>query len=161
MKKLITLFLALTLFSCNDGDFDIPSFEFTDTVNSCGEYILHIKNSNSTEVLILTLGTTQIDSTVGDKSYPISSTLKVSYRIFEDGIGTNYFCQAIPPSTPNILKELNAESGTINIKTAEILKDGILTGYTYTIYFTDLLFNDNTERIFFENLNFGVFTVNL
>ena len=30
MKKLITFFIAFTLLSCNDGDFDVPSFEFSE-----------------------------------------------------------------------------------------------------------------------------------
>ena len=161
MKKLIIFFLAFSLFSCNDGDFDVPSFEFTEVVNSCGEYTLYIANKNSTEILILTLGIVQIGNTVGDETYSISSSLEVNYRIFEDGIGTDYFCQPIPPLTPIVLKELNAESGTINITTTEIFNNEVLTGYTYTITISDLLFNDNSERIFFENLNFGVFTVNL
>jgi len=161
MKKLITFFLTLSLFSCNDGDFDIPSFEFTDTVNNCGEYILYKKNSNSTETLILTLGTTQISSTVGEVSYAVSSSLEVNYRIFEDGIDNNYFCQAIPPSTPKVLNELIAESGSITITTTENLTNGLVTGYSYDIAISDLLFNDNGERIFFESLYFGVFEVSL
>jgi hypothetical protein len=156
MKKIITLFLALTLFSCNDGNFDVPVFEFTNTVNSCGEYILFVTNSDNTEVLVLTLNSTHISNELGDATYSISSGLEVNYRIFEDGIGTNYFCQAIPPLIPKVLKELNAESGTINITTAEISN-----GYTYTITISDLLFNDNDERILFETLDFGVFTVTL
>ena len=159
MKKLITLFIALSFFSCNDGDFDVPAFEFTSPVNSCGEYILYITNSNSTEVLALTLSTTQINSEIGVVSHAISSIVEANYRIFEDGIGTDYFCQSIPPSKPKVLKELNAESGFINITTSEVLTDGELTGYTYTINITELLFNDNNERIFFESLDFGVFDV--
>jgi len=159
MKKLITLFIALSFFSCNDGDFDVPAFEFTSPVNSCGEYILYITNSNSTEVLALTLSTTQINSEIGVVSHAISSIVEANYRIFEEGIGTDYFCQSIPPSKPKVLKELNAESGFINITTSEVLTDGELTGYTYTINITELLFNDNNERIFFESLDFGVFDV--
>ena len=156
MKKIITLFLAFSLFSCNDGNFDVPIFEFTDTVNSCGEYILYVANSDDTEVLVLTLNTTHINNELGDTTYSISSSLEVNYRIFEDGIGTDYFCQAIPPITPIVVKELNAESGTIHITTAETSN-----GYSYTITISDLLFNDSDERILFETLNFGVFSLTL
>ena len=45
MKKLILLFLVFSLVSCNDGDFDIPAFEFTEAISSCGEYVLFKKNS--------------------------------------------------------------------------------------------------------------------
>lgn len=159
MKKLITLFIALSFFSCDDGDFDVPAFEFTSTIQDCGEYILYITNSNSTEVLALTLSTAQINTEIGEVSYAISSTLEANYRIFEDGIGSDYFCQAIPPSTPKVLKELNAESGFINIITEEVLTDGVITGYNYTITLSELLFNDNDERIYFESLDFGVFDI--
>jgi len=161
MKKLITLFIALSLFSCNDGDFDVPAFEFSDTLNSCGEYTIYKKNSTSTEVIILTLIPTDLGTIEGDKSVTISTTSSVIYRIFEDGIDSDYFCQSIPPSTPKILKELTAESGIINISTSEVLTDDILTGYEYTITISELLFNENNERIFIENLDFGVFTVDL
>ncbi len=156
MKKIITLFLAFSLFSCNDGNFDVPIFEFTDTVNSCGEYILYVANSDDTEVLVLSLNTTHINNELGDTTYSISSSLEVNYRIFEDGIGTGYFCQAIPPITPIVVKELSAESGTIHITTAETSN-----GYSYTITISDLLFNDSDERILFETLNFGVFSLTL
>ncbi|PHQ55324.1 MAG: hypothetical protein COC16_05405 [Lutibacter sp.] len=156
MKKLIVLFLAFSLFSCNDGDFDVPVFEFTDTVNSCGEYILYVANSDDTEVLVLSLNTTHINNELGEATYSISSALEVTYRIFEDGIGTDYFCQSIPPTAPIVLKELSAESGTINITTTETSN-----GYTYTITISDLLFNDNDERILFETLDFGIFTITL
>ena len=161
MKKLIIFFLAFSLLSCNDGDFDVPVFQFTDTVNSCGEYILHIKNSNSTEVLVLTLSTTEIAGVVGEEQFNISSSLEATYRIFEEGISSNYFCQNIPPSTPKVIKELNAESGIITVITNEIITNDVITGYSYTITLSELLFNENSERIFFENLDFGIFTMNL
>lgn len=161
MKKIITLFLIISLFSCSDGNFDVPSFEFTSNVESCGEYVIYKTNSTSTEVIILTLNPTSLGTTEGDKSLEISATSSVIYRIFEDGIDSNYFCQSIPPSTPKILKELMAESGTINITTTEILTNEVITGYTYTITISDLLFNDANERIFFQSFDFGELTVNL
>lgn len=161
MKKLITLFITILLFSCNDGDFDVPSFEFTSDIESCGEYIIYKKNSTSTEVIVLTLIPTNLGTIEGDKTVTISTTSSVIYRIFEDGIDSDYFCQSIPPSTPKVLKELIAESGTINITTAEILTNEVITGYTYTITISDLLFNDADERILFESFDFGILTVNL
>jgi hypothetical protein len=160
MKKLLTLILILLLTSCNDGDFDIPAFEFSETVNICDEYLLYIASSNSTEVLILALTPTQLGSTAGEKNYDISTTISVTYRIFEEGIDNNYFCQAIPPSTPKVLKELVANSGNVNITTTEeTATDGTVTGYSYTITFSDLLFDDGNERIFFESFEFGTFII--
>ncbi len=156
MKKLLILFLAFTLNACNDGDFDVPDFEFTEEVNICGEYVLYISNTKSTEVLVLTLPSTAIDTIVKVRVLPISSTVTATYRIFDKGITENYFCQDIPPIEPKILKELKAdERGVVNITTTEILKDSIITGYSHEITISELLFNDGKERIYFENFYFG------
>lgn len=155
MKKLITLFIAFTLFSCNDGDFDVPSFEFSETVNSCGETILYRLSSDKTEVILLTLSSTQLGTTAGEKTYSLSSSLQVIYRIFDDAIDSNYFCQEIPPASPLVLKELEAESGTIIINTTEVFENEIVTGYKYEISISELLFLDDNERIFFETFDFG------
>jgi len=161
MKKIITLVLIIVLTSCNDGSFDIPSFEFTETVNSCDEYLLYITNTNSTEVLLLSLTPVQLGTEVGEKNYNVSSTTSVTYRIFEEKIGNDYFCQSIPPSSPKVLKELMATEGSINITTTEIIKNGNVSGYTYNITISDLLFLDAEDRIFFENFDFGVFSINI
>lgn len=162
MRKLITLLIiVLSFYACNDGDFDIPEFEFTEDVFSCGEYLLYKKSQSATESMVLILSDDQIGSELGDASYPISSTLPVNYRIFNEGIGSDYYCMAIPPVGPTVLKELNALSGDIHILTAEIISDGILEGYSYEISISDLLFMDGDERIYFENFYFGIFTLML
>ncbi|MDD3721483.1 MAG: hypothetical protein PHW92_03200 [Lutibacter sp.] len=160
MKKLLILFLAFTLNACNDGDFDIPDFEFTEEVNMCGEFVLYISNTKSTEVMVLTLPPTAIDTIVQVQELPISATVTATYRIFDKGITKNYFCQDIPPLEPKILKELNAdERGIINITTTEILKDSLRTGYSHKITISELLFKDGEERTYYENFNFGTLEI--
>ena len=158
MKKLLILFLAFTLNACNDGDFDVPAFEFTETVNKCGEFVLYITSTNSTEVLVLTLPPTALgsDPTV---ALPISTSVTATYRIFDTGITTTYFCQAIPPIEPKIVKELKADGGTVNIAATEILANGVVTGYSYEITISKLSFNDGKERVFFESFNFGTLEI--
>ncbi|WP_111708403.1 hypothetical protein [Lutibacter citreus] len=157
MKKLITLFIAFTLFSCNDGDFDVPAFEFTNTVSSCGEYVLYTLNSEKTETIILSLTESQLGTEAGEATYSIPSPINITYRLFDDAInGSNYFCQEIPPSSPVVLKELEAIEGTLIINTLEDKNDdGEITGYTYEITISDLLFLDDNERIYFESFTFG------
>jgi len=161
MKKIITLFLAIALLSCNDGDFDVPEFEFTETLNHCGEYVLYKTNDTSTEVIVLTLNPTDLGTIEGEKSVTIPSSVSIIYRIFDEGIDSDYFCQEIPPSTPLIIKELVAQSGTVNITTTKILTDDVVTGYSYTIAISNLLFNDIDERILFESFDFGTLEINL
>ncbi len=161
MKKLILLILAFSLFSCNDGDFEIPAFEFTEDIGSCGEYILFKKNSDATEVLILTVSSSQLGETEGEKSIDIIED-KVIYRIFDAAITDSYFCVSIPPTTPTVLKDIPAESGTIKITTTVISNENEeVTGYQYYITFSNLLFTDDGTRIYHENFEFGTFTVNL
>lgn len=159
MKKLLILFLAITLNACNDGDFDVPAFEFTETVNICGEYVLYITSTEKTEVLVLTLPKTAIDTIPKVQPIPISATVTATYRIFDKGIGTTYFCQAIPPSEPKILKELKADGGTINITTTEVLTDSVATGYSHEITISKLSFIDGKERVYFDNFYFGKLTL--
>ena len=154
MKKLLILLLAFTLNACNDGDFDVPVFEFTEKVNKCGEYVLYITSTNSTEVLVLTLPPTAF-GTAPTVTLPISATATATYRIFDKGITATYFCQAIPPLEPKIIKELKADGGTINIVATAMLTNNIVTGYSYEITISKLSFNDGKERIFFESFNFG------
>jgi len=161
MKKLLILFLAFTLNSCNDGNFDVPAFEFTETVNKCGSYVLYLTNTQKTEVLVLTLPSTALGSTP-TVTLPISATVAVTYRIFDKAIGTDYFCQGIPPLEPKILKELKAkadEGGTINIVSTEILTNSVVTGHDYKINISKLLLTDGNEVIYHENFAFGTFQI--
>ncbi|MDO9038677.1 MAG: hypothetical protein Q7U59_10065 [Lutibacter sp.] len=155
MKKILILFLAFTLNACNDGDFDVPVFEFTEKVNKCGEFVLYIASTNSTEVLVLILPKTAL-GTSPTVALPISATVTATYRIFDKGITSTYFCQAIPPLEPKILKELKAdETGTINIVSTEILANGVVTGYSYEITISNLNFVDGEDRIYNDSFFFG------
>lgn len=152
MKKLLFVFAALLFFSCDDGDFDVPSFDFENTITSCGEYILYIKNSGSTETMALILSSEDIPNSEGITELQITSERNVNYRIYSDAIGAEYFCQDIPPTNPQVIKELNAESGIIVI-TSSAVGDS----FDHDISFTDLTFQDGQERIYFETFYFGVF----
>ena len=161
MKKITLLFITLGLFACNDGNFDVPAFEFSDTINSCGNYILYKTNNNKTEVLVLTLNESNFKQEAGETTIPISGITKVSYRIFNEGISSDYFCQDIPPFSPTVLKELIADEGNVLITASEIVSDNVVSGYSYDINLNDLLLTNNDEKIYFENYFFGTFEINL
>jgi hypothetical protein len=162
MKKLLILFLAFTLNSCNDGNFDVPSFDFTETVNSCGTYILYRTNTDKKEVLTMVLSSNEINTNEGTKTYTISNSTPVNYRIFDSAIGTDYFCQTIPPTSPNVIKNMDATSGEINITTTANFDDnGVIASYTYDISLTNLLFDDASGKIFYETYYFGKITINV
>lgn len=143
------------MLSCSNGDIDIPAFDFEDTVSVCGEYVLYRTNDDDTEAIVLTLSDDDFTTEVGEKTFPISSTREIVYRIFNDGISSSYFCQNIPPVTPTVIKELTAESGTIVITTTLGIDGDEDAGYTYTIEVQNLVFNDDGDTITFETFNFG------
>lgn len=161
MKKILTFFIAISLFACSDGDFDVPEFQFTSDVHSCDEYLIYVTSSEKTEAMAITLLNGQLGTTVGEATYPVSSTLSIVYRIFDEGIGTNYFCEIIPPTSPKVTRQLIAESGEVQIITSEIIKNDVVTGYSYEISILNLLFVDGNERIFYETFPIGTFTVKI
>lgn len=154
MKHFFAFLILSTFISCSDGDFDIPSFEFTETVSTCGSYVLYRTNTDKTEALILTLTANQLTTVAGEKKYNIAGETALVYRLFDAAVGTSYFCQDIPPTTPKVLKELNATEGSITVNTTVDSSSGTPV-YTHTISISNLLFIDDKERIFFESFSFG------
>ena len=153
MKKLLFAFVALLFITCDDGDFDVPSFEFDNKVSSCGELILYVKNSSSTETLALKLNPDDIPIAEGTSELQITALRTANYRIYDDAIGSDYFCKDIPPTTPRVIKELNAESGIIVLNTVLIDSKPV-----HDISLLNLTFQDGQERIFFETFYFGEFS---
>ncbi|NLP56965.1 hypothetical protein [Lutibacter sp. B1] len=168
MKKLVILFLLFTIAACNDGDFDVPAFDFTENLNKCGEYVLYRANTDKTEALILTLKEGHLTT----DSFNVSNNITLTYRVFDESFGTNYFCQSIPPSSPKVLKELKADSNTsvniIETVETEIRIDTLSTGVkidtivtsSYEINFTDMVLkNDQNDKIYYESYDFGTFEI--
>ena len=161
MKKIIFLLLAVTLLSCNDGDIDRPSFDFTTTVNVCDEYVAYrLGNTNSNEALILTLNSSDIPEEAGTSTgLGLSSSRTITYRLFDATVSTSYFCSAIPPTEPTITKNWEATSGTITIETTALLDiDGVATGsLRHAITFINLVLTSGSDTISFDTFTFGSF----
>lgn len=102
MKKIFMLLFVLSIIlSCNDGDFDVPSFDFSDEViNDCGDLVLF--KINESEALIVELSNNSI-YTSSTSSLSLNNT--ISYRIFNDNVSSSYFCNDIPPTLPTISDE--------------------------------------------------------
>ncbi len=164
MKKIISLIVCILLFSCDDGDFDIPAFEFDETVSNCSlkdnSYTL-FKLSDS-EALIIILTTSQIKNEVSTTmiTTPISSS-NVVYRTFNNTVSESYFCEDIPPLEPSVLSNWTGvvgDSNVISIETNEEVDDtNTVIGYKHTISFQNLtLENGNNTLVYVEEL-FGDF----
>jgi len=165
MKNTLIAFLLLTFFSsCDDGNFEIPSFEFETTVNHCGEHVLYKLSSSKTEALILTLTASNIQNAVTTLPLPIEIAItaeNVNYRVFSSEISTNYFCASVPPTQPIVTQNWLAVSGSLNkisIQTTEVLDiNGVLTAYKHAITLKNLLLVNNGETIIHESYDFGFF----
>ena len=165
MRILLVVLVLINITSCDDGNFDQLQFNFETTVNTCGSYVLYRTSSEKTEALIILLNETDIDQEVGVKTIPITAT-NVICRIFNESIGSDYFCTVIPPTSPTVLKEWQAVSGVnniINIDTTEILDetDGSITGYNHNLVFTNLVLENEGVQEKYVTYLFGSFTTNL
>ncbi|WP_208021495.1 hypothetical protein [Flavicella sediminum] len=135
MKKLSFLILLLTINSCDDGDFDVPSFDFDGiTINNCGNLVFHKISSSKTEALILNLSVDNEENAyftteLTDKTYSITETGSntLTYRIFNGEVSSSYFCQDIPSVSPTVSKEWLG-NGTLVVNNTITLddEDGVL-----------------------------------
>jgi hypothetical protein len=113
MKKYSFLALLCLLLACDDGDFNVPSFDFDGlTINNCGNIVFNKITSIGTESLILQIKADNTDDIVFktpmDSVYfriTPNSENTMFYKIFNDGITSSYFCVDIPPSTPIVTEE--------------------------------------------------------
>lgn len=130
MKKVFLLALSVLAISCDDGNFDVPSFEFSKTnLSNCGDMIVYNIHTSKKEVLILQLSEDNTDDiffkTASSNNYSISETGNNNfiYRIFDNELtGSSYFCQDVPATSPLVLKEWKGE-GTLNVENVITLDD--------------------------------------
>lgn len=119
MKKIYIFLIAITVFACDDGNIDVPEFIFEGDIKNCGDLVLYKVNGNEA----LSLELMQNDEFLTTERAILNIDLTedgintVIYRTFDANInGTNYFCQDIPPTEPNLLNEWKG-SGTLSVTT--------------------------------------------
>jgi len=168
MKKLIAFFLCISILSCDDGDLDIPAFDFEETVYGCD-----LKDNNYTlfrlgiaEAIIVTLPKTALKEQETVNPIKVSITEEnVIYRTFSDQISQDYFCEDIPPVEPRILSNWTGVSGNNNdiiIVTIKVFdSNNNITGYKHTITFENLKVQKDDLYLAFEEEVFGDFTIDL
>ena len=134
MKKITFLLSLLFLISsCDDGDIIVTDFDFEDaTLLSCGDifeptYIFYKINQDSNESIALQFTTTEpiftVPNTEDVYEITLSGSDKLSYRRFNETVPTDYFCNAIPPSTPIVQEEFISTDGLVKILTLGTLVD--------------------------------------
>ena len=124
MKRLLVFFLLSILFiGCNDGDVIVTSFNFEDTdlqfCTGSDSYLFFKINEGDTESLSLLF---QDNSDIFFTSDTTSITLDgissyVNYRIFDGEVSSSYFCNEVPPTTPQVISEYLGNSGIAQVLT--------------------------------------------
>lgn len=132
MNKLaFLLVLALVATSCDDGDIIVTQIDFDEIVlERCedfggeSEFIFFKTNSETNEGLALQFETTEPIFTEIDvvHTIPLTGDDQLSYRRF-DGDPSDFFCNAIPPSTPTVIEEFTSTVGTIDVFTSGVESD--------------------------------------
>lgn len=147
MRKFFFLSLvAGLLFSCSDGNLEIDVIDF-DSVSPqyCSAPVATTKNIlfkiNDTEALILELQSGVLNKGVVGETVTTESNVpgqsKLTYRIFSDNVTTSYFCDDIPPVTPTVKKEVEAEDGMVIIETTADEANG---NFVHTINLSGISF---------------------
>lgn len=125
MKKLLSIIPVLLFIGCSDGDFSIEALDFGDSeIKLCnnftplGEYVFYQLSEDKKKALIINIKstTTNITESIGTVEYSLNTNNTILYRIF-DGDASSYFCNEVQPTSPKVVEEWIATSGTIQIAT--------------------------------------------
>ena len=169
MKRIFYSLIFLLAISCNDGNLDIASFEFEEKVNVCGEFTLYRLSTNGAkETLMVTLTDKQIRNDE-EIVLPVSVTEKGPYtvtdRVFESEVTADYFCAAVPPTEPKVLRNWLGVSGLILVQNNPVFDvDGVtIIAWEHIIILNDVVLKSGDESLIFnDTFVYGTFetTVN-
>ena len=158
MIRTIIILFSIILLSCDDGNLDTPDFDFSSDIQNCGDLVLYkIGTTNSNEALILSISESDLKNVEGTVTLTIGSTRTVTYRVFDDTVDSNYFCQDVPPTTPTTIQNWTG-TGSVKITTTEeVDENNVGTGvFTNQINLINLVLTKDTGgTLSFDDYNFG------
>ena len=141
MKKFLTFYknlilislITLLLYSCDDGDIIITSFEFDDSdLQMCNgaeadEFVFFKINSSINESISFNFINPRYeqDSITGEDPIEIalSENSQLIYRQYSTAITADYFCTPIPDANVTIVDELVISEGTALIEVEVVEED--------------------------------------
>ena len=135
MYKRILFLSLITILSCDDGDFNIPEFNFNNIdIENCGDVVLYKVNENETLILEIDpspkLGEEDKEDTflthnLENESFNVASTgaNKIIYRTLDEIPTKDYYCQNIPPTSPKVTNEW-VGTGEVIVNTVFTEDDG-------------------------------------
>jgi len=167
----LMLLLLISLFSCSDGDIIISNFDFEDslleTCESSNSRVFFKRNTSSPESLAVNLPKTDsLYFNTDTLSYNLNTNQnKLYYRLHDEPITNEYFCQAVPPSHPKIEQEYVSDSGQalvyVMVKNSNEEEGKPLDTYPYTlttqvsVVLKNISLYNGDETIIRETLSLG------
>lgn len=167
MKKIFYCFL-ITLFSCNDGELSIETFNFGNAVpTTCNpdQPGFFIYKTNGNEVITLKINENAfLNAKKEAQTYSIPSEVQIVYRIYSNPISSDFLCTSPPPTSPVVTEEWKALSGFVTISSTTIGTENTtenssrFTGLNHEINIRDLNFRkpDGSQQLF-RTYNFGAY----
>ncbi len=130
MNRIILLIAFLiTILSCNDGDVFVSELHFPETLQYCEgntDLIVYSIKESPYESLSIKLPISDKDNfttlSATDPTTLLSATNTFNYRSYS-GNPSAIFCNSLPPSSPTILSNYTATSGTVTFTTSLIEDD--------------------------------------
>lgn len=156
------LFFSFIFYSCDDGNIITTTFDFDDEtdLSLCSEddlNVLYFIDSETNEAISFEFSLDDFDGTfLGDNNVEleeieieIDATNKVTYRRLNSGTsGSDYYCQQIPPSSPQVIEEFISTTGgtaTLQIRIQEQDDDDGVPAELEDINNNGNLFDDDSD----------------
>lgn len=165
----LVILILLGLIACDDGDVIVTTFDFDSVeLNVCSganDYVFFKINNINLETLSLQISTQDSILTRQDTvTFTINETTNlVNYRTFKSDIPSSYFCNSIPPTTPEVISNFSGTEGIATIFTR--ITDTLITGvgieqdtsfiFTSTIVLNNIRLESPNETITQETLELG------
>jgi len=115
------------IISCDDGDIIVTSFDFeAETLERCTdfEYLFYKINTDNNESLALQFtGNDEFLTEAGEVNFSLTGSNQLVYRRFKGDVGGDYFCNAIPPTSPTVAEQFSSAAGSVQIITQGSLLD--------------------------------------
>lgn len=166
MKKLLVLLIFVSLLnSCDDGNMEVQSFDFTAvSTNKCGaEADFFIYKITGNEALIIKVNEDVFENRVGTDSIEIPTNATLIYRVYDGPVTTATLCSTVPASTPKVVEEWTSTGGEMKIITnavktvVEATGSSRITGFNHTISLTDVTFNTGNGEQRNDVIPFGTY----
>jgi hypothetical protein len=170
MKRIIGLVSLVLLFNaCDDGEITVETIDFSSAaIVKCNLNDVYYK-LNGTEILALEMRANrnafinELTAVGVPRPIALNATDRVVYRSYDGTVSGGTICATIPASSPNVVEEWTATSGTMEVTTTAVYTTNpttnatTLSKYNHFIVFKNISFNKPSGVQVYETFIFGNF----